>query len=124
MVLVDTSVWIDHLRNSQDHLQFLLRETEVVCHPFVIGELACGNLTNRAEILTLLKTLPMAPQLNFDEYLFFIDEHQLQGRGIGFVDVHLLASAALGQVKLWTNDKRLKSTAADLDLDYKRQGTR
>jgi len=124
MVLVDTSVWIDHLRKSQDHLQFLLRETEVVCHPFVIGELACGNLTNRAEILTLLKTLPMVPQLNFDEYLFFIDEQQLQGRGIGFVDVHLLASAALGQVKLWTNDKRLKSTASDLDLDYKRQGTR
>lgn len=124
MVLVDTSVWIDHLRNSQNHLQFLLRETEVVCHPFVIGELACGNLTNRAEILTLLKTLPMAPQLDFDEYLFFIDGHQLQGSGIGFVDVHLLASAALGQVKLWTNDKRLKSTAADLDLDYKRQGIR
>ena len=124
MVLVDTSVWIDHLRNSHDHLEFLLRETEVVCHPFVIGELACGNLTNRAEILPLLKTLPMVPQLDFDEYLFFIDEHQLQGRGIGFVDVHLLASAALGQVKLWTNDKRLKSTAAELDLDYKRQRSR
>ena len=124
MVLVDTSVWIDHLRNSQDHLQFLLRETEVVCHPFVIGELACGHLTNLAEILTLLKTLPMAPQLDFDESLFFSDEHQLPGRGIGFAAVHLLASAALGQVKLWTNDKRLKSTAADLDLDYKRQGIR
>jgi predicted nucleic acid-binding protein len=119
MILVDTSVWIGHLRETDTRLQHALLEGEVVGHPFVIGELACGNLTNRAEILTLLKTLPVAPQVDFDEYLFFIDEHQLQGRGIGFADVHLLASAALGQAKLWTKDKRLNSAAVDLDLDYR-----
>ncbi len=118
MVLVDTSVWIDHLRKSNQHLQRLLLEGEVVCHSFVIGELACGNLKNRNEILTLLQTLPMAPRIDLREYLFFIDGHQLQGRGIGFVDVHLLASTMLARVTVWTTDKRLRSAAKDLNLDY------
>jgi predicted nucleic acid-binding protein len=92
---------------------------EVACHPFIIGELACGNLTKRNEILSLLKSLPPAPIIEFDEYIFFIERNRLMGIGIGFVDVHLLASAKLIEIPLWTADKHLKSAAAKLGLNYK-----
>ena len=92
---------------------------EVMCHPFIIGELACGNLTNRDEIIPLLQSLPMAPTIEFDEFLFFIDRNHVMGKGVGFVDVHLLASAQLTGVPLWTADKRLKSAAAQLALTFK-----
>ena len=118
MILVDTSVWINHLRSSESHLEKLLFDGEVMCHTHIIGELACGNIKNRREIISLLHALPMAPQFEFNEYLYFIDKNQLNGRGIGFVDIHLLASAQLGQVKLWTVDKRLKTTATEFDLNY------
>ena len=94
-------------------------DAEVMCHPFIIGELACGNLTNRNEILSLLKSLPPASMIEFDEYIFFIERNQLMGIGIGFVDVHLLASAKLTEIPLWTADNRLKSAATKLGLTYK-----
>jgi hypothetical protein len=119
MVLVDTSIWVAHLRRGDRHLERLLMDTEVICHPFIIGELACGNIVNRNEILSLLKSLPSAPVLEFDEFLFFIDENQLMRIGIGFVDVHILASAKLSGTPLWTADKKLNSAASNLSLNYK-----
>lgn len=118
MVIVDTSIWINHLRDGDRHLEKLLFDGDVVCHTHIIGELSCGNLKNRKEIISLLKSLPIAQIVEFQEYLYFIEHNQLNGKGIGFVDIHLLASAKLGQVPLWTADKRLKAAAADLDLNY------
>ena len=119
MVIVDTSIWVTHLRQGSRQLEKLLMHAEVMCHPFIIGELACGNLKNRNEIISLLQSLPMAPTIEFDEFLFFIDRNHLVGNGIGFVDVHLLASAQLTGVPLWTADKRLKSAADLLALTFK-----
>jgi len=118
MVLADTSVWIAHLRSGNRHLAELLKDTEVLCHPFVVGELACGNMRNRKEILTLLHALPTAPVITQDEFLAFVDSNKLMGRGIGFVDVHLLASSRLAGVPIWTADKSLKATAHELKLNY------
>ena len=116
MVLVDTSIWVSHLRHGSRKLEKLLMNGEVMCHPFSVGELACGNLNNRNEILSLIQSLPMTPTIEFHEFLFFIDRNHLMGKGLGFVDVHLLASAQLIGVPLWTADKRLKSAADQLDL--------
>ncbi len=118
MILVDTSVWINHLRKGDRHLGKLLFDGDVICHTHIIGELACGNIKNRKEIISLLQALPMAPQIEFSEYLYFIDKNQLAGRGIGFVDIHLLASAQLEQVQLWTVDKKLKNIATNIGLTY------
>ena len=118
MILVDTSVWINHLRKGENHLEKLLFDGEVICHTYIIGELACGNIKNREEIISLLQALPMASQIEFSEYLYFIDENQLAGKGIGFVDIHLLASAQLEQVQLWTVDKKLKNIATNIGLTY------
>jgi predicted nucleic acid-binding protein len=119
MVIVDTSIWVSHLRQGSRQLEKLLMDAEVMCHPFIIGELACGNLKNRNEIISLLQSLPMAPTIEFDEFLFFIDRNHLMGKGVGFVDVHLLASAQLTGIPLWTADKRLKSAADQLELTFK-----
>ena len=119
MVLVDTSVWINHLRNNDRHLEKLLFNGSVVCHPHIIGELACGNMKNRQEIISLLQALPQISLADFEEFLFFIEQNQLHGKGIGFVDIHLLASAKLGQLPLWSADKRLQSVSASLNLEYK-----
>ena len=120
MVLVDTSVWIDHLRKNDQHLQLLLIDGEVVCHPLIIGELVCGNLNNRKEILGLLQALPMAFEIDFEEYLYFVEEHNLFGKGIGYIDIQLLASAKLSQTSLWTLDKRLKAIAVEFGINYKK----
>ena len=119
MVLVDTSIWVTHLRQGSRQLEKLLMDAEVMCHPFVIGELACGNLKNRHEIISLLQSLPMALTIEFEEFLFFIDKNQLMGKGIGFVDIHLLASTQLTGIMLWTADKRLRSAADQLELTFK-----
>jgi len=119
MVLVDTSIWVTYLRQGSQQLEKLLMDAEVMCHPFIIGELACGNLKNRYEIISLLQSLPMAQTIEFDEFLSFIDQNHLMGKGIGFVDVHLLASAQLSGVPLWTADKRLKSVADQLGLTFR-----
>ena len=118
MVLVDTSIWVDHLRKGNRHLEKLLIDAEVVCHFFIIGELACGNLGNRAEILILLQSLPAVTTIDFDEYLYFIDQNYLYGVGIGFVDIHLLASAKMANIPIWTADKKLKAAAIHLKISY------
>ncbi len=118
MVLVDTSVWISHLREAHADLAGLLNDGKVASHPFIVGELACGNLHNRPLILTLLKTLPMTPLVNPEEVLAFIENHNLMGKGLGYIDVHLLASAALAGLPLWTIDKKLERVAQSLRLKY------
>jgi len=93
-------------------------DAEVMCHPLIIAELACVNLKNRNEIIMLLQYLPMASTIEFNEFLIFIDRNQLMGKGIGYVDIHLLASARLTGVPLWTADKKLKSAANQLELAF------
>ena len=114
--LVDTSVWIDHLRRGNNRLVDLLEDGVVVCHPFIVGELACGMLRNRDQILTLLNALPTAPIADHEEVLTFVDERKLAGRGLGWIDVHLLASVLLADYALWTLDKALGATAAELRI--------
>ncbi|MBT9147980.1 MAG: Ribonuclease VapC32 [Syntrophomonadaceae bacterium] len=123
MVIVDTSVWISHLRYGNPELENLLYDGEVVCHPFIVGELACGNIKNRNEILTLLQSLPMAVSADYDEVLQFIENNALMGRGLGYIDVHLLASAALTDVTIWTLDKKLKLVSSAISIDYRSQMT-
>jgi len=118
MILVDTSVWIHHFRKTDHKLVDHLNLGSVACHPFIIGELACGNLSNRAEILMLLQALPSTPILEPNEILHFIENNSLMGRGLGYVDIHLLASSILGNVVLWTADRRLREVAAELGLSY------
>lgn len=119
MILVDTSIWIDHLRSGDTGLADLLNRSQVLAHPFVIGELACGNLREREEILRLLNDLPQAPIASPAEALHFIERNQLMGQGIGYVDVHLLAATALAEnALLWTNDKRLKKVAIGIRLAF------
>jgi predicted nucleic acid-binding protein len=122
VILVDSSVWIDHLRRKDAELVVLLEAGVVLCHPFVIGELACGNLSNRASFLAELANLPVAPMASHDDALSFLNRHALTGGGIGWVDVHLLASAFLaGRAPLLTRDKRLRAIAGELGLSV-RQG--
>ena len=116
MILVDTSVWVSHLRHGDPRLADLLEEGGALVHPFVIGELACGNLKNRAEILSLLRALPLAAIAEHEEIMLFIERNGLMGKGLGYVDVHLLAAAVLSDVRLWTADKSLLKACADLGL--------
>lgn len=116
MILVDTSVWIDHLRRGSDRLRSLLLDEQVLCHPFIVGELACGTLHNRREILTRLKALPEAHLVEHDEVLSFLEARHLYGRGIGWVDANLLASTLLTGCTLWTFDKPLRRAAAALNV--------
>ena len=119
MILVDTSVWVDHLRSGDAHLAALLERGSVVMHPFVVGEIACGSLAHRSSILELLGDLPAAAVGEADEVLGFITRRSLHGKGIGYVDVHLLASVALTQgTRLWTRDKRLHAAADELGCAY------
>jgi len=118
MTLVDTSVWIDHLRQGDDELVAALLAGQVLIHPWVVGELACGNLHDRKQVLDLLQSLPLSPVAVENEVVFFIDQHALMGRGIGYVDVHLLASARLAKARLWTRDKRLATVANELGIAY------
>jgi len=118
MVLVDTSVWVSHLRVGNSKLKNLLNDGDVACHSFVIGELACGNLKNRDEILSLLNTLPIVSQAEHEEVLQFIEHHQLMGKELGYIDMHLLTSALLNQVRMWTFDKRLKEVSSRLGLRF------
>jgi predicted nucleic acid-binding protein len=116
MVLVDTSIWIDHLRRSDRQLAMLLEACEVVCHPFVIGELACGSLARRHAILELLHALPRTDQAEHDEILAFIDDRRLHGGGIGLIDAHILWAAANEGHVVWTRDARLRRIAVRLGV--------
>ncbi len=112
MILVDTSIWIDHLRAGDPALAGLLYSETVLTHPFVIGELACGNLKNRAQILGDLRTLPSATVASHEEVLHLIDTRGLAGRGIGWTDAHLIAAAVLTNCRFWTRDSRLQDVAS------------
>lgn len=116
MILVDTSVWVDHLRQGNERLARLLRADEVACHSLVIGELACGSIRNRTEVLSLLSALPLLPKVADGEVLDFIDRNRLMGKGLGLVDVHLLASSTLAGVDFWTRDKKLAQVASGMGL--------
>ncbi|HET9000545.1 MAG TPA: type II toxin-antitoxin system VapC family toxin [bacterium] len=102
MILVDTSVWIDHLRAGNGKLRSLLENAEVLAHPFVVGELACGTLRNREEVLTLLQALPEAEVAEHEEVMRVVERERLYGQGLGWIDAHLLASARLSSAALWT----------------------
>ena len=116
MILADTSVWVNHLRRSNARMASLLSEGEIAGHPFVIGEIALGHLRNREEILELLANLSQATPADHDEVLRFVDQRHLAASGLGWVDVHLLAAAALDRLTLWTLDRRLAAIASSLGL--------
>lgn len=119
MILVDTSVWVDHLRAGDATLAALLEQGQVLMHPFVVGELACGNLRQRADLLGHLRRLPRGAVADDEEVLHVIERHALMGRGIGYVDAHLLAATLLtAPAKLWTRDRRLRAVADSLGLAY------
>ena len=116
MVLVDTSVWVDHFRQGIPLLDDLLNVGEVATHPFVIGELACGNLKNRAEILRLFSSLPEVKVATHQEALHLVESQSLGGVGIGWIDVHLLSAALLSRTPLWTRDLKLHAAAKALGI--------
>lgn len=118
MILVDSSVWIDHFRHDDLALKALLDKRQVLAHPFVIGELALGSLRQRDIVLDALRGLPRAMVASDDEVHALIDHHRLFGLGIGYVDAHLLAGTLLSvDAQLWTRDKRLRNAALRLGLD-------
>jgi predicted nucleic acid-binding protein len=118
MVLVDTSVWVSHLRDGNSELVNLLNDGRVLCHPLIAGELACGNLKDRSIILSFLQLLPMSIEAEHHEVLSFIENNLLMGKGMGYVDVHLITSAVLTGVPLWTLDKKLARAAETLHIKY------
>jgi len=117
MILVDTSVWVDHFRRSNDQLISLLDAGQVLTHPFVIGELALGSLRQRRVILQSLQDLPQATHAADTEVLAFIERYEIAGMGIGYIDIHLLVSAILTSARLWTRDKRLLKVLQDTVQD-------
>jgi len=116
VALVDTSVWVDHLRGTSSGLAERLVDGTVLVHPFVIGELSCGSLRHRAQVLDLLARLPEAPVLSHTEALAFVETRRLWSRGLGWVDVHLLGSALLARARLVTTDRRMRAIAAELGI--------
>ena len=118
MLLVDTSVWVDHLRRGDAELSKRLEEGVVVTHRLVIEELACGSIARRDEILELLAALPRVSEADHDEFLHFLAERRLFGSGLGAVDVHLLASAKLARAELWTRDAALSRAAGRLGVAH------
>ena len=120
MILVDTNVWIDHFNDMDAELVTNLNIGAVACHPYIIGEIACGKLKKRKQIIGLFDSLPSAPVLEPEEILSFIQARKLMGKGLGYVDMQLLASTVLSGLRLWTEDKKLKKAAKGLGVSYKR----
>ena len=118
MVLVDTSVWVSHLRDGNAELANLLNDGRVLCHPLIVGELACGNFKDRSAILSFLQLLPMSIEAEHEEVLLCIENNRLMGKGLGYVDVHLITSAVLTGVFVWTLDKQLAQAADSLHVKY------
>jgi predicted nucleic acid-binding protein len=118
-MLVDTSVWVDHLRRRNATLVEFLEQGQVWTHSFVIGELACGNLAQRGRLLTSLSALPRVPPVSHEEALIFVENHDLMGRGLGWIDVHLLASATMAKLPLWTADKALSTAAGEFGMRFR-----
>jgi predicted nucleic acid-binding protein len=126
VILVDTSVWVDHLRRGEPALAEALENGEVAMHPFVLGELACGNLPDRARLFSWLSELPAAPLASHPEVLALIERRHLMGKGLGFVDAHLLAAALLATedgMRLWTRDAALDGVAARIGVAYRPDGS-
>jgi predicted nucleic acid-binding protein len=115
-LLVDTSIWVDHLRRRDARLAQLLEDGLVWTHPFVIGELSCGDLALRREVLELIGALPAVPVAHHEEVLAFVESRRLMGRGLGWVDMHLLASTVIAALPLWTSDKHLSAVARALGV--------
>lgn len=118
MILADTSVWIDHLRDGNDHMEALLARVEIISHPAVIGELACGSIPERAKVLSLLRSLPHIMEAEHDEVMNVIESQKLMHSGVGWLDAHILTAARLSDVPLWTFDKRLSAAARALKISY------
>jgi len=118
MILVDTSVWINFLHKGDNKLSEQLIDGKVLTHEFIIGELTCGNIKNRDNFLELISELPKVKTCLFEEIIFFIEKNNLYGKGIGFIDVHLLASALISNVKLWSADNKLNLIATDLKVNF------
>jgi predicted nucleic acid-binding protein len=117
VILADTSVWIGHFRSVDDKMLSLIKLRMILCHPYVIGEIILGSLSNRDEILSNLQDFPKAPVAQNEDVLQLIATHRLFGRGIGYVDVHLVASALLQPgTQLWSRDKKLKAAAEELGV--------
>jgi hypothetical protein len=116
MILPDSSVWIAHFKRANASLAELLENDEALCHPFIVGELACGHLPSRASTLALLQTLPEAPLMQHEEVLILVERHRLMASGIGWVDAHLLGSALLAGATLWTLDRSLANAARKLGV--------
>ena len=119
MILVDTSVWIDHLHHSDEDLKELLLSNQVCIHPFILGELSCGHISNRKEVLSLLRTLRSIDLVMDEEVYILIEDRKLFGKGLGFIDMHLLASAMINHVPIWTRDNSLLRVAGTLGIGYK-----
>jgi predicted nucleic acid-binding protein len=119
LILVDTSIWIDHFHKANQTLADVLERGDVVTHPFVVGEIACGSIRNRDEILELLGELPTALIATEEEALRLIEEQRLMGKGLGYIDVHLIASAMLTEgTSLWTADKKLRAFATRFRIAF------
>ena len=119
MILVDTSIWVEHLRRRHEGLAALLNRAEVVVHPFVLGEIALGALTHRATVLDLLAALPSISPVSHEEVLEAIERRGLAASGVGWVDAHLLASALVHRLPFWTLDRRLNVVARRLDVAWR-----
>jgi len=117
-MLVDTSVWIDHFRRPQSALVAALERGDAECHDFVLGELACGVLPRRDEVLTLMRTLPRISPVAYDEAMALVAERRLWGHGLGWVDVNLLAATLVAGARLWTQDRRLQKVAHGLGVAW------
>lgn len=118
MVLVDTSIWIDHLREGNHPLSTLLNQDRVLMHEMVAGELACGTLTDRKELLDQFSKLPQIQLISSREVMAFIEDHAVMGKGIGLVDANLLASTMRAGRKIWTRDRKLLTVAIELNLSF------
>lgn len=118
VILADTSIWIDHFKASQPALVRLLEREQIVMHPCVVGELACGNLKQRKRILQLLAELTQVTPATDEEVLHMIARHDLAGRGLGWIDMHLLAACLVSDAHLWTRDRRLHEAAEQLDCAW------
>ena len=118
LILVDTSVWIKHLREGDKDLAELLEQGLVVCHPFIIGEIACGGIKNRLEIINLLSYLPSTEVLDHNDIMNFIENRNIMNKGVGYIDIHLLGSALVSDTPLWTFDKALRKIALQLSIGY------
>jgi predicted nucleic acid-binding protein len=117
VILPDTSIWVDHFRATDPDLSALLTQNRVAVHPFVVGEMALGNVRNRATVLGWMEILPKVDMATSDEVLFLIQKHGLGGSGLGLIDAHLLASALLTPgLKIWTRDKKLDASAGRMGV--------